>query len=909
MHNLHASPALRWISIAFALNGALALATDYHVSPNGNDAANGTSPGTAWRTVDRVNQHTYQYQPGDRILFERGGTFRGEIIGGMSGTASGFITIGAYGTGARPIVKGSEVVTGWQQHQGNIWKAPVARRVDQLYVNGTRMTPARFPNTGWLRNANGGGNQLQSPDLTQPDGYWNGAKVVLRRTASSIDTLIVSSHANGLLTFTTSFPAIGQDDWGFFFTKKASELDAPGEWFHDAAAGMLYLRMPDDSAPSGATVEAAVHNEGVYVYWHRHHLRVEGIHFMHQRNSGVRVDDGNDIIVNDCRMERSYHGIRSVGTNCTYTNNTITGTYASGALLIDNTTLFENNTLTDIALIPGEGEHAWGYFGVRGIGPNIIMRGNRLDNIGYTALEVNRNTLVEKNVITRALATLNDGGGIAFDNADGLVIQDNIIRDLVGATDGSSTIMPHFQRMGNGIYFGNTNIKNTTVQRNTVADCPGAGINVDHTMVSTGYVVRNNVLFNNDIQLAVSDYSNYNGPGATPPYHVPNFNGVFEGNVMYCLNKDQLCMRQFNCYSANAVDFGTYTNNKYHNPYNEVSILVHNIYYGGPKYFSLERWRAEKENEAGSTRSPLRLTSQGVADVLSNNLVINGDFTNNVNGWGGWPTNSSVQHVTTHLDNGALRAHLPDNSVYPSFSLRNPDWFPIESGQWYRLHLTVQSDAPGELLAGLKGNSQLSNPYAVYQQRIPFDQERRDLDIIFQSTMTDQAQVMLINQWTDPTYYLDNVQLHKVAVVALDPRDKQDIFINQTAAPQAFALNGCWSELNGTLHEQSITIAPYSSKVLVRETDIACMSMGASEDLRRPAPGLYPNPVEPGGQLNAGSPLNGTARLASLTGQQMASERLAGAQTINIPHGLVPGVYVLIFNGPSGAFTERVVVR
>lgn len=909
MASFTSPPFLRSSTIILTLHAGLAMATDYHVRPGGDDAANGTSPTTAWRTIERVNQHTYQFQPGDRILFERGGTYRGEIIGGMSGTADAMITIGAYGVGARPIIKGSEPVSGWEPHEGNIWKAPVAHRVDQLYVNGQRMTPARFPDTGWLRNANAGGNQLQSPDLTQPDGYWNGAKVILRRTASSIDTLIVSDHADGLLTFTTSFPAIGQDDWGFFFTKKASELNAPGEWHHDAGAGMLYLRMPDDSSPVAAQIEAAVHNEGVYVYWHRHHLRIEGLHFMHQRNAGVRVDDGNDIIVNDCRLERSYHGIRSVGTDCIYTNNTITGTYATGALLIDSGTLFENNTLTDIALIPGEGEHAWGYFGVRGIGPDIIMRGNRLDNIGYTGLEVNRNTLVEKNVITRALATLNDGGGIAFDNADGLIIQDNIVRDLVGATDGSSTVMPHFQRMGNGIYFGNTNIRNTTVQRNTVADCPGAGINVDHTMVASGFVVRNNILFNNDIQLAVSDYSNYNGPGATPPFHVPNYNGVFDGNVMYCLTKDQLCMRQFNCYSANAVDFGTYTNNKYHNPYNEVSILVHNIFHGGPKYYSLERWRAEKESEAGSSRSPLRLNAHAIADVLSDNLVINGDFSSNVNGWGGWPTNSSVQHVTTNLDNGALRAHLPDNSVYPSFSLRNPDWFPIENGAWYRMHLTVQSDAPGELLAGLKGNSQLSNPYAVHQQRIPFDQERRDLDIIFQSPMTDQAQVMLINQWTEPTYYLDNVRVHRVAVSELDPRDKQDIFINDTGAPKSFDLDGCWSELNGTLHENSVTVPAYSSKVMVREAASACMAMSTLEAPRSAPSRLFPNPVDAGAFVQANEPLMGLARITSLTGKLVASQRLNGTTTIDIPEGLTPGIYVVVFTGVSGPFSDRIVVR
>ena len=39
---------------------------------------------------------------------------------------------------------------------------------------------------------------------------------------------------------------------------------------------------------------------------------------------------------------------------------------------------------------------------------------------------------------------------------------------------------------------------------------------------------------------------------------MPNFNDVYTGNVMYCLAKDQLCMLQYNVYSARAVDFGTF---------------------------------------------------------------------------------------------------------------------------------------------------------------------------------------------------------------------------------------------------------------------------------------------------------------------------------------------------------------
>ncbi|MCB0757938.1 MAG: hypothetical protein KDC01_05735, partial [Flavobacteriales bacterium] len=139
---------MRRISLTSALIcSLLAHATNYYVSPSGNDGNNGTSQATAWKTIARVNQ-AYTFLPGDKILFERGGVFRGELNLATSGSQSQPVTVGAYGTGAMPVIKGSEVVTNWSLHQGNIWRASVTSgKVDQLYLGGQRMTPARYPNT------------------------------------------------------------------------------------------------------------------------------------------------------------------------------------------------------------------------------------------------------------------------------------------------------------------------------------------------------------------------------------------------------------------------------------------------------------------------------------------------------------------------------------------------------------------------------------------------------------------------------------------------------------------------------------------------------------------------------------------------------------------------------------------
>ena len=810
-------------------------ATTYYVSPSGNDGANGTSTGSAWKTITRVNQATYGFQPGDRVLFQRGGTWRGELIMGSSGSAALPITVGAYGTGADPVIKGSVLVSGWTQHQGNIWKASVLEgRVDQVYVNGQRQVPARFPNTGWLHNDQCNGWQIQSNDLTQGNGYWNGAKVVFRTTPHSFDTLRVSTYSNGNLNLTTQTLNLGNHPWGFYLVGKLSELDSPGEWYYDPVAKKLYLWAPGGGNPGNLQVEASVYNNGVNCYWQRAYIVVEDMAFRHQRLAGVLNDGANHVTVQRCDLRQLYHGIRSSGPNDTYDGNTFQGTYATGILAIQGNTTITGNVLTGIAKLDGEGESTWGYFGIRSLGLGNVIRGNRLDTIGYIGISAEKNALVERNVVLHTLATLNDGGGIAIDHVDGMVIQDNIVGDVLGTiTNGSPDYLPYNEQISIGIYFGNTDVQNTSVLRNTVYNCPQSGIHVDHTMVTSGVKVKDNICFNNGSQLTLSDYSNNTGTGAVPPYYVANYNDVYSGNQFYCLTADQVCMKQMNVYGSNPVDFGTFTNNRYFNPYNELSIRVINLFAGWTKNYTLERWQSSYSEDAGSTRSPMRFPSYGTVQELSQNLVVNGEFTSNVNGWDGWPDNAQVTRVTDRLDNGCLKANLPNASQYPSFSMRNPDQFAMQNQAWYRLKFSIQSDVLGDLLAGVKGQSQIMGGNVIWQLQVPFSPERRDLELYFQGTLTDQAMMQFTNQWTEPQYYLDNVDLRKVTASPKDPLLRNKLFVNDQATPQSFSVpSGCWKDMDGNFLSTSITVPAYSSKLAYLYEGPGCNGGGGGEGVR-----------------------------------------------------------------------------
>ena len=94
----------------------------YHVdATRGDDARDGLSPGAAWRSLPRVNEA--RLQPGDRVLFRRGETWRGQLIP-HSGSEAVAITYGAFGEGDKPVLLGSVAmnrVPDWQSAGPGIW--------------------------------------------------------------------------------------------------------------------------------------------------------------------------------------------------------------------------------------------------------------------------------------------------------------------------------------------------------------------------------------------------------------------------------------------------------------------------------------------------------------------------------------------------------------------------------------------------------------------------------------------------------------------------------------------------------------------------------------------------------------------------------------------------------------------
>jgi hypothetical protein len=152
--------------------------TTYYVdATNGHDTYEGTTPTTAWKTINKLNQQSFL--AGDSILFKRNESWFGTrlYIENISGVTNMPIVYGAYGSGAKPII--SSVVPhphSWINTATNIWKAtnPPENHPNRMLINGVEKLRANIANEldgitfFWLYNDS---NDLYIYSNTDPNNF------------------------------------------------------------------------------------------------------------------------------------------------------------------------------------------------------------------------------------------------------------------------------------------------------------------------------------------------------------------------------------------------------------------------------------------------------------------------------------------------------------------------------------------------------------------------------------------------------------------------------------------------------------------------------------------------------------------------------------------------------------------
>ena len=274
-------------SILFMFLMITANATDYYVATNdvsASDSNNGTSISAPFKTIKKAASVAVA---GD-VVFVREGVYRETVVPAKSGTSGKPIVFQPYNN-ELVTISGTEIITGWTNHSGNIYKAALPgtfmneshNQSDQIFVDGQMMSIARYPNNTNLdpsypaksvftkfvsKSTSGNITTGKFTDSKLPPNDYVGAEIYVQPNNDGWSwtfTGTVTEIAGAQVTF-TSFNGSGKDGNNavydpksrFYIFNKLSLLDAAGEWYHDKTNGLLYLWCPADSDPNIRTVEA-----------------------------------------------------------------------------------------------------------------------------------------------------------------------------------------------------------------------------------------------------------------------------------------------------------------------------------------------------------------------------------------------------------------------------------------------------------------------------------------------------------------------------------------------------------------------------------------------------------------------------------------------------------------------------
>ncbi len=631
---------------------------DYFVSCTGSDSNNGTSINTPLLTIDGTNGtggiDSKSKPAGTRVFFKRGCTYYGQIDADHSGTASAPVTYDAYGTGTAPVISGGTLVTGWTVHSGNIYKATVATGLSPkyLFVGGTPQNLARHPNSGFFTTSN-----IQSGGVvTDSDNSWLssqsanslvGANFVGKTSPWSWNRRPITANsgtgftAPGISTFASGSSQIVDAGWGYMFENKLSFLDQAGEWFYDSATGTVYLWAPNNANPNNLTVEISTTARGFDVGNAKTNIKVKNLVFEHQNERNIHISQPKAIVMENLELRKAPEGLNSTGLigNPEADANILRNSYLHDiyveGIRVSGRSVIEGNVVEDIAIDPQKAGSTsnWTLFGINTTttGSHNTIKRNIVKNIGYIGIIGTASGEISENLIQDPLIITTDGGAMAIDNSNGLLIKKNTMFGGAGQLFAMPSIYGGYEPISKGFYFGDLNIQNTIVEENVIIGSTD-GIWIDHNTQYQGNQVKNNIVYGADeIGIGLTDYSTWRDlaqpfsitcdPRSNSPCFKASWNDIVSGNKVYMTKPSTypLYLQQVYDNGTNAtVDFGTYSNNYYYQPFSTTKVRRARLYNNVNNDYNMSGWQATGE-DAGSTASNYVLTDTNMAaDIFYN---------------------------------------------------------------------------------------------------------------------------------------------------------------------------------------------------------------------------------------------------------------------------------------------------
>lgn len=747
------------------------------------------------------------------MLFKRGDLFYGTIHINASGAQGRPITIGAYGSGNKPIITSLISLTNWSHVGNGVYEShhpALGSNVDVVLVDNEMREMGRYPNSntknkGYITfNATNGHNNIVASGLS---GNWNGGEVVIRKSHWTIDRYKIVSQFGNILSFNQTAgnysPVKG---YGFFIQNHPNTLDVEGEWYYNPSSKKLRVHF-GGAQPTSKKVEVSNldylvtnNRDKGFIVFDNIHLKganrkafniLRSSHF-HVKNCDVEFSGENGMTIQDSPYLVIEH------SNIRFSNN-------NGIDLRGNTNhaVIKNNKIENTSVFPGMGRSGVGNgIGILTGSDNNVIEYNEVKNTGYVGIRFGGNsTLVKNNLIDSFCMTKDDGAAIYTwsgpSNIEyrGRKVIGNIILNGIGAPEGT----PSNGGQVEGIYLDD-NSSGVEIQNNTVVNVQGKGIFLHN---ARNVVIQNNTSFNNGVQLRLAHDRLGN----------PIRNVTVQNNVFVAKTPDQLTA-SISSIKNDVRELGQFDRNVYARPFDDYqSFYIHN---GKDKaeILDMDGWRGKLGKDHASQGSPVKIPAYKVTHVDQHNKYPHGSYNSAISSRQGiYGSNSRISWSNNQLDGGTLQVEGRGNSSITMAvgSVKKT---------YYVLRFTAKATKDAYVdLTVMK--SLIPFTEVAPKVTLKISKGRNDYEAVFPVDGNEPlASIRFAFKNQDLTYWIDNVGLYEAKAQPLDPADYFRFEYNYSGQNKDIALDAAYVDAKNNKYSGKITLAPYSSIVLIRTSDV-----------------------------------------------------------------------------------------
>jgi len=896
------------------------LASVYYVAASGNDLSDGSSPSTAFQSINRLNQ--LSLAPGDSILFNRGDLFRGMLQINASGSSANPIYIGAYGSGNLPVLSGAEILTGWTNTSGNIYQTSCPNcpaQLQQVFVNNVRHIPARYPNSGYftMTNVNNTDSTFTATSLNDGTAVWDTADLFLRTEHWVIDKFQVKSYVPQQITYTipphfyTSYAI--QENFGFFLSGKYIALDSAGEWYYNSKTKLLSVIPVNADSLLNNGAEVSVYTNCIQFSSGIQYVTVENIQLEKSLSDAVFMNQTSFITIRGCTILQAgrdgvggFENYSTYNTSLTVQNCIIRDICNVGINLGGGqNVLLKGNTVSLSGLIPGMGSgFDVGYAGVYCPSNSKIIE-NAVDSIGYIAIHIGNSDTAIYNQCSFYGLTKNDCGGIYFWSGSDNYVAYNITGD--GHANGQGTIYPD-DMMVEGIYSDDYS-HNNVIEFNT-AYRNESGIIIHNTANS---IVRNNVCYDNRrSQMYVVEGNPHNTTTTV-------YGNQIKNNVLQCLHPSQKAMtletEQNNIATMSACD-----SNWYCNPYEDevIEIAYSPGYATGNATFrytglTLNQWQTTYGLDPNSHLAFDYPSSYAQYTQLGSDLVVNSTFTNG-SGW--WWTYGNTDFAISAVPAGTQINTPSLSGQYQNKQTLSPgNWgiSPIQTmkDQQYILSYNIVGESAGGLQAALTFQNtpftRSTTPVVLFKS---FTSQLKTDTVLFTANYTVGNSLGFNSSSFDGNFWMDDVTIYEVNAdtSVTNPHTISKLFMNPSSSSIILPTAGKFRNLDGTIVNTNLTLQPFTSIVLkdlsARITSIKKKIQDRTDII------VFPNPATDKIFIQQGTLTSqASVKILDIRGVELYNS-VYSEGGISIPGQWANGMYVLIYSiGDNQSISKFVISR